>query len=365
MSPPAARSERHPRAFATSPRRRRRVLLSSAGEETEGEGDDPPALSVISAAGISPGPVADSTSSARVAPSVQKQLPAERVQSVSRRISPPPPCCFLRQLVVGSAAFCAQSPEATKGDTYECLARLGSAFPRSSYDALAETEEEAAVARAVAMSRHRWRGALPSWHPLVLGGGRAAGRAAAQRISSSSGRRRGRYTGVSSGGESGDEGSGPRSVSLVTEDELSPAEFAGRVEWVVATQAALVQFDQSAEGMAVGGWEVVPGLLSSSSLNTSSPTPTPPSVSSSSPSPPSQSSSSSSPSPQLPASSSSSQSSSSSSASQSSSSSSASSSSSSSSASSSTPSQPSSFPLPSPFFSALHHVFIPPLAFYV
>ena len=76
---------------------------------------------------------------------------------------------------------------------------------------------------------------MPNWHSLVLGGSRAAGRAAAQRLSTSSGRRRGKYTGVSSGGESGDEGVRPRSISLVTEDELSPVEFGERVEWVVST----------------------------------------------------------------------------------------------------------------------------------
>ena len=133
----------------------------------------------------------------------------------------------------------------TKGDTYECLARLGSAYPRSSYEALSQVNEEGAVARVVAISRYRWRGALLSWHPLVLGGSRVAGRAAAQRLSSSSGRCTGKYTGISSSGESGDEGAGQRSISLVTEDELSPVEFGERVEWVVSTQAVLVEFNRS------------------------------------------------------------------------------------------------------------------------
>ena len=180
--------------------------------------------------------------------------------------------------------------------------RLGSAYPRSSYEALSQVDEEGAVARAVAISRHRWRGALPNWHPLVLGGSRAAGRAAAQCLSTSSGRRRGKYTGVSSGGESGDEGVRPRSISLVTEDELSLVEFGERVEWVVLTQAALVEYNRAAESNN-SGWEAAQDLSSSSSLPVTSPTPSPPSQvsfsssSSSSVSPPATSSSSSSPPP--------------------------------------------------------------------
>ena len=36
-----------------------------------------------------------------------------------------------------------------------------------------------------------------------------------------------------------------RSINLLTEDEESTAEFSGRVDWVVATQAALVNYDQN------------------------------------------------------------------------------------------------------------------------
>ena len=244
--------------------------MSSSSRETDDDEDDPPA----------PVPIISSGNSSLLSIEARVFSPSERGQLGSAVTSGPPsvpaspalpfsPAAgrWLRRVLDGIAI-------ATKGDTYECLARLGSAYPRSSYEALSQVNEEGAVARAVAISRHRWRGALPSWHPLVLGGSRAAGRAAAQRLSSSSGRRRGRYTGVSSGGESGDEGAGQRSISLVTEDELSPAEFGERVEWVVSTQAALVAFNQS-ESNTAGGWEVVRGLSSSSSLPTSSPTPTP------------------------------------------------------------------------------------------
>ena len=114
-----------------------------------------------------------------------------------------------------------------------------------SYEVISRLDREAAIAQSAAMSRHRWRGALPNWHPLVLGGGRAAGRAAALRMYSSSGRKRGKYTGVSSGGESDDESSQGCSINLLTEDEESTAEFSGWVDWVVATQAALVNYDQN------------------------------------------------------------------------------------------------------------------------
>ena len=252
----------------------------SSGGETDDEGDDPPA----------PVPIASSGNSSSLSVEARVFSPSERGRSGTVTASAALPFSpdagrWLRRVLEGLAV-------ATKGDTYECLARLGSAYPRSSYEALSQVNEEGAIARAVAISRHRWRGALPSWHPLVLGGSRAAGRAAAQRLSGSSGRRRGRYTGVSSGGESGDEGTGQRSISLVTEDELSPAEFGERVEWVVSTQAALVEFSRSES------------LSSSCSLPVSLPTPTPPSQtpssSSSSVSPPVLSSSSGSPPPSFP-----------------------------------------------------------------
>ena len=62
---------------------------------------------------------------------------------------------------------------------------------------------------------------------------------------SSSGRKRGKYTGVSSRDESDDESSQGCSINLLTEDEESTAEFSGRVDWVVATQAALVNYNQN------------------------------------------------------------------------------------------------------------------------
>ena len=273
--------------------------MSSSGGETDDEGDDPPA----------PVPIVSLGSSSSLSVEARVLSPSERGQlgftvasgPPSVPASPVPPFSltagrWLRRVLDSIAV-------ATKGDTYECLACLGSAYPRSSYEALSQMNEEGAVARAVAISRHRWRGALPNWHPLVLGGSRAAGRAAAQRLSTSSGRRRGKYTGVSSGGESGDESVRPRSISLVTEDELSPVEFGARVEWVVTTQAALVEFNQ-ADTNNNSGWEAIQGVTSSSSLPTTSPTPTPSSQvsfssSSSSVSPPAASSSSSSPPPRL------------------------------------------------------------------
>ena len=113
-------------------------------------------------------------------------------------------------------------------------------------------------------------------------GSRAAGRAAAHRISSVTGRKRGKYTGVSSGGESEDEERRSRSVSLVTEDELSTAEFGEKAEWVVNTQAALVAFNQDEgnveEEVRLGVRVIAP----SPSILDSLPTPPPPSFSSSS-----------------------------------------------------------------------------------
>ena len=152
--------------------------MSSSGGETDDEGDDPPA----------PVPIVSSENSSMRSLEARVFSPSERgrleTPATSSSISMPGTSAlpfspaagrWLRRVLEGIAS-------ATKGDTYECLARLGSAYPRSSYETLSQANEEGAVARAVAISRHRWRGALPSWHPLVLGGSRAAGRAAAQRL---------------------------------------------------------------------------------------------------------------------------------------------------------------------------------------
>ena len=234
--PNAARKEKHPRALGRS--RRRRVLMSSCGEETGDEEESPRPTAALSTS-VVPSPTSGFGTT-------KNTIPASESQENPPVAFSPEIGQWLKQVLEGIA-------KTSKGDTYECLARLATAYPRLSYEAMSRLDREAAVARSAAMSRHRWRGALPSWHPLVLGGGRAAGRAAALRMYSSSGRKRGKYTGVSSGGESDDESSQGRSINLLTEDEESTAEFSGRVDWVVATQAALVNYDQNSGDVERGG----------------------------------------------------------------------------------------------------------------
>ena len=128
--PNVAQKEKHPRALGRS--RRRRVLMSSCGEETGDEEESPRPTAALSTSMV-PSPVSGFGTS-------RDTIPVSESQENPPVAFSPEIGQWLKQVLEGIAKI-------SKGDTYECLARLATVYLRFSYEAMSRLDREAAVVR--------------------------------------------------------------------------------------------------------------------------------------------------------------------------------------------------------------------------